>query len=447
MNKICIIAVLLFGCSVWTVGQNRYVFPTEVKPLLTSQWGQGYPYNKMCPWEMVDTVKKHTYAGCGPIVMSQVIRYSRYPSYSKQLNSRYDWTQMFDRPNDTTTVQQENAVAKLIVDCGTAANTLYGQSASSTKLTDLTMGLKKYFGYSRYMHIADRGYYKGAEGSKAWKTMIYNELKAGRPIIFRGEKGRRMAHVFIIDGCRDSTVHVNWGWNGKRDGYYDPDTLDGYRMSQRMVVEIAQPNYTPSIRRINVAKPGTLAKSITEKDWLMTQHVKISGTINKSDIKLLRQLAGGGRKGERNGNMSSIDMSEAVILTLPDSAFLGCDNLTYIALPITLPEISRYAFKGCGKLNYVKIQPMVNEIKRNAFMACFNLVEINLPKSLKRIDINAFNSCNSLTAVTIPPTVKYIGRGAFAYSKKLKSLSIPKSIPNIANDIIKGTSVKKIKRI
>lgn len=83
--------------------------------------------------------------------------------------------------SDTSAMEHINAVARLIRDCGTAAETNYGQTASSTKLNSVVQGLKKHFGYNRYMHIADRAYYRGKDGDKAWKELIFDELKAAGP--------------------------------------------------------------------------------------------------------------------------------------------------------------------------------------------------------------------------------------------------------------------------
>ena len=431
-----IIAAL--ACCIATAAQGRFLFPAEVTPIITTQWGQAYPYNRMCPTVTIDSVQKHVYAGCGPLVMSQVVCHDRKQQVAGI--APYRWELMDTQLGDTSAMEHVNAVARLIRDCGTAAETTYGQTASSTKLNGVVLGLKKYFGYNRYMHIVDRKYYRGKDGDKAWKELMFGELKAGRPIIIRGEKSRWNAHVFIIDGCRDSLVHVNWGWNGLRNGYYDPDSLYGFRANQRMVVGIAPEDVMPAARRIAVDSPGGLSRIIRESDWLRMHHIKLTGTINKDDIALLRQLAGGARHaGERNGTLSSIDMSECVILTLPDSAFYGCDNLTSILLPITLPEIGACAFAGCSKLNSVIIYPLVCDIRQKAFMGCFNLTGITLPKSLRSIGANAFNSCNALTSVVVPPSVQSIGSGAFAYSKNLRMITVPKTTKYQAASIAKGT--------
>lgn len=447
MRKMLLAALCAAYCVATALAQGAFVFPTEVKPLLKSAWGQGSPYNKLCPWERADTTVRHAMAGCGPIVMAQVMRRYAYPERSGLLGARYDWSLMPDRAGDSTSTGGQDAVARLIADCGTAAGTVYGRSASSTTLNEVVTALKKYFGYSRYMQIADRSDFGGAEGSREWKKLIYGELKAGRPVIVRAERTRRDAHVFIIDGCRDSTVHVNWGWAGSRDGYYDPDTLGGYRTDQRMVVDIAPEPYRPSVRSIRLRRPGSLASLITAADRLTLRHLKLSGTISGADLRLLRSMAGGKGSAGRRGCLCSIDLSEAVILTMPDSAFYGCANLTYISLPLTLPEISRYSFAGCSKLNRIDIPPMVSEIKRGAFSACFNLVGVSLPRSLRTIGASAFNSCNSLTEVSVPQGTEQIGAGAFAHCKKLHTLTVPKTLRNIGRDVVKGTAVTKITRL
>lgn len=445
-KRITTITIMAWAACLAAMAQGRFVFPTEVAPIVSTQWGQEYPYNRKCPTVTIDSVEKHVYAGCGPLVMSQTIRSLRHPARNKVTNRRYDWTLMPASVTDTTAIVRQNAVAQLIRDCGTAAGTDYRATASATKLNSVVRGLKRHFGYNRYMHIEDRARYAGEAGAREWKTLIYNELKAGRPVIIRGEKGPRNAHVFIIDGCRDSTVHVNFGWNGRRNGYYDPDSLYGFRHSQRMVTGVAPEGYVPVIRTINVDRAGTLSRKIKADDWLKLRHLKVTGLLNRDDISLLRSLAGGGNRGARRGNLSTLDMSESVILTLPDSAFAGCDNLTYIALPLTLPEIGRSAFSGCDKLNEVSMGPMVSAIRRRAFFGCFNLMGVRLPASLRTVEANAFNSCTALTEVTLPPNVTTVGQGAFAHAERLSVLRIPKAAGTIPQNVTKGTKVKRIIR-
>jgi hypothetical protein len=50
-----------------------------VTPLLTSVWGQLWPYNSLCPSDPNGS-GGYVAAGCGPLAMAQILRYHHYPS-------------------------------------------------------------------------------------------------------------------------------------------------------------------------------------------------------------------------------------------------------------------------------------------------------------------------------------------------------------------------------
>ena len=60
-----------------------------------------------------------------------------------------------------------------------------------------------------------------------WMAMVYDMLSNDHPILYSGkdinlELGILAGHNFIIDGYDENgLVHVNWGWYGIEDGYYD----------------------------------------------------------------------------------------------------------------------------------------------------------------------------------------------------------------------------------
>ena len=67
--------------------------------------------------------------------------------------------------------------------------------------------------------------------------MIYESLSKGHPVLYSGkdinfEVGILVGHNFIIDGYDENgLVHVNWGWHGQQDGYYDIATLTVGKLS------------------------------------------------------------------------------------------------------------------------------------------------------------------------------------------------------------------------
>lgn len=437
------------------IGSISGIYAQEVEPLISTEWGQDYPYNLLCPPLRSDTTgTRHVLAGCAPIVLSQTLCHYRKPASSPLIGNRYEYEWMFYHHTDSTTDAERMSVARLVRDCGTAGGTNYSQTAASTKLNSVVTALKQYFGYNKYLHILDRKFFAGKEGKKAWMNTIRRELSAGRPVIMRAERSKTYAHVFLIDGCTDSTLHCNFGWYGSRNGYYDPDTLYGFRYNQRMVVGVSPKTAENNVRKIHLDKPNTLQSKLRDADWLSTYHLQLTGTVGREDFAVLRQLCGGGKTsdrnggktGERNGNVCILDLTRTTALSIPARAFQGCENLTYVVLPYSLKEIGRMAFANCQKLNGVRLYDSVDEIGSSAFAGCFNLFDLAFPKSLYVIGANAFNSCTSLLSVTLPARLKTIDSGAFANCTNLASLAMPRKTRMLGSGVIKGCKVKKINR-
>lgn len=448
LSRIIILLAIITGSTLGLQAQ-------EVEPLITTGWGQDYPYNLLCqPLKGDTTGTRHVLAGCAPIVLSQTLCHFRTPASSPLIGNRYEYQWMFDHETDTTTDAERMAVARLVRDCGTAAGTYYTQTSASTKLNGVVIALKQYFGYNRNMHILDRKFFPGLAGKKAWMNTIKRELAAGRPVIMRAERSKTYAHVFLIDGCTDSTLHCNFGWYGKSNGYYDPDTLHGFRTNQRMIIGVTPKTIETAVRRIHLDKPNTLKSKLLATDWYSTYHLQITGVLAKEDFNVLRQLCGGGKtdergggkSGERNGNVCILDLTRTTALSIPPRAFQDCENLTTVILPYSLKEISRMAFANCQKLNRVQCYGNIDEIGRNAFAGCFNLYDINLPNSLLTIGANAFNSCTSLLSIVLPSGVKTIDSGAFANCKSLASISMSRQTRILGSGLIAGCKTKKINR-
>ena len=440
LSRIIILLAIIAGSTLGIKAQ-------EVEPLIKAEWGQDYPYNLLCPPLAKDTTgARHVLAGCAPITMSQIIRHFRSPESSSLLANHYEYDWMFSHHNDSLTDDERIAVANLVRDCGKAAGTKYTQTSASTKLNSVITALKQYFGYNKYMHILDRKFFPGLDGRKAWMNTIKGELAAGRPVILRAERSKTYAHVFIIDGCTDSTLHCNFGWYGKSNGYYDPDTLHGFRTNQRIIIGVSPKSIKTNERKIHLVKPGTLKDKVLAIDWRSTYCLQVSGTLGAEDFAILRQLCGGGKNGERNGNVCILDLTRTTALSIPPRAFYECENLAHITLPYSAKLIGRQAFANCQKLNGVHIYNNVDEIGQGAFSGCFNLYDVILPKSLLNIQSNAFNSCTSLLSVWVPKSVKTIDSGAFANCSSLASISMSKSTRLLGNGVISGCKTRKIHR-
>ena len=411
---------------------SQFVFPEEVKPLIKTQWGQHYPFNLLCP-ETDNNNGENTYklAGCGPVAMAQVVNYHRYPSMSPDGKYEYDWSQMFH--SLTSNVQKEEivAVAKLISDCGVSSFTEYGDERSSTSLSYIMGAMKRLFGYSNYMSIYNRSDFETPKRDSLYRQLIFSELKAGRPVLYRGTNEKGEGHLFIIDGCKKGKVHVNMGWGGNDNGYYELSDLRGYGQQHWMLVDVADNSYQAETKEVTINEAGTLVKLLTPEERLTTRHIKLKGKMNGIDFFTLREMS-------KKGLLRTVDMEQVEMEALPDTAFSDCYYLSHFVAPRTLKRIGNRSFFRCRNLNYAVFHDGLQEVGNAAFSGCENLLAVRLPSTTTKIGYNAYTSCNTLLSVTIPEGLLDIGNYAFSYCSHLYSINLPKSLRNIGKEVFKN---------
>ncbi len=215
-----------------SVADSDYV---TVGPLLTTQWDQsGNTYNYYTP---AGTTCIHTLTGCVATAWSQVLRYWQWPvqgsgNHSYTWNgttlsrdfsqSVYDWANMPAQLTSSSSQAQIEAVARLIADVGIAVDMDYSCSSSgSGAYADDQSILPVYFGYKTGAVQHARTSYNATTWFNLFKTEF--DATPARPIIFSvfdNEGG----HEIVADGYQTGTtnyVHVNMGWSGSEDGYYD----------------------------------------------------------------------------------------------------------------------------------------------------------------------------------------------------------------------------------
>lgn len=237
-----------------------------VAPLLGGiKWNQRAPYNNMCP--LYDGTNRSV-TGCVATAMAQVMMYHQYPKALKATikayttkskgigipeissGATYDWDNMLpDYSQSDYTSAQDDAVAKLMYHCGAAVKMDYGPSSGANVTPAI---LATYFGYDAdLMQDLTRTCFS----LQQWMTLIDNELKAKRPILYSGQSSDK-GHEFVCDGSDGKGLyHINWGWGGYQDGYFDLTILqpqkggagsgsavDGYNRDCSMIIGIAPDN-------------------------------------------------------------------------------------------------------------------------------------------------------------------------------------------------------------
>lgn len=210
-----------------------------VTPLLgDNSWGQGDPYNRRCPSVRYDKCV----TGCVATAMAQVMNYHRYPNVGKGIVNYYTttnsihlqenlslvqlyWDKMLSNYENNYTLEEANAIAGLMYACGTSVQMDYctlSQGGSGAYQKDLIPAFVGNFGYDNDAAFLDRRYC----ALEDWHQILINELNEGRPVNYAGQSTRDGGHSFVIDGYKENVggfypyYHVNWGWNGSCNGYY-----------------------------------------------------------------------------------------------------------------------------------------------------------------------------------------------------------------------------------
>lgn len=221
------------------VAQSQVVrqsaFPSKVNPLLTTTWGQRSPYDALCP--LINGQK--TLTGCVATAMAQVINYHKYPdramgsvdytyeAYNVTYRRQFDLTKEAMNWDNIASPSKDggHAVSWLMACCGASVNMTYYTITSDAGFNRIAPALRGNFGYATNMTEHWRKDYDSAD----WLAIIKRELSEKRPVIVSGYSATYSGHCFVFDGYNEQDmVHVNWGFDGGWDGFYELDALNPY---------------------------------------------------------------------------------------------------------------------------------------------------------------------------------------------------------------------------
>ncbi len=222
---------------------------------LGSHWTQDYPYNQLCPRDPV-MGNAYSYAGCPAVAMGQIINYLRttegtrfddsddYTHYYAGRNYVIDddWATLkfpaFPELNellDSVDVIFERGeelpdllAAAVVFACGTALKQVYTSEGSGTFYVDQAFEAYQRFGFTDCLLFRE-------PDSLMYATLISN-LQAGYPAHLAVENpAGTVGHNVVVDGYReeDGKFHINFGYGGTLDNWYDiPDPNFYYGMTK-----------------------------------------------------------------------------------------------------------------------------------------------------------------------------------------------------------------------
>lgn len=250
--------------STENVPKARRTTRANVEPLISTEWGQGDPYNEMCP--MIGAERCIT--GCVATSMAQVVNYYRWPQESTNAIPAYTsvMNNLFCEELPPTKFKWEymgrKQIARLMRYCGQAVKMDYGINASSSDNSLIINALVDYFGFNPGAQCV----YSRDCSDEEWADLLYNELAAERPVIMAGTDIYRGGHSFIAHGYENGLFSINWGWEGSCDGNFALTNLASiggdYTLYQSAIIGIQSPAGAPTVPKAKVK-----VKSFELSDW------------------------------------------------------------------------------------------------------------------------------------------------------------------------------------
>ncbi|MBO4827036.1 MAG: C10 family peptidase [Prevotella sp.] len=229
-----------------------------IAPLIKTTWHQYLPLNYNCPYD--NNERRNTLVGCVALTLAQLMYYYQYPKsttvtipayktntgyemkalppttfdYSKILLN-YDLVSDSERGSINANDPSIKEITKLILYAGCALEMQYSTMGSAAVFDNALIA--KYFGYDKGARYLLAGNYP----HDVWEEMVYQELKAGRPVPYSAGAVGNQSHQFIIDGYDgNGYFHVNLGYfsRGGENVFYKLGVINQCQ-SQTSLVEFS----------------------------------------------------------------------------------------------------------------------------------------------------------------------------------------------------------------
>ena len=281
------LSFLLLVCSLTGMAQAPHIKTVEIpdcetttvrsEGLLTSHWTQNFPYNAMCPRDPSNN-NSYSAAGCPAIAMGQIINYlrttqaTRFDDSDDYVHSYAGRNYMIDDDWETmgfpsfpqlnvlldsvdATFQRDDELpdmlaAAVVFACGTACTQVYTSQGSGTFGVGQAFEAYQRFGFTECQLFL--------EPDSVMYTSLISNLQAGYPAHLAVENPEgTVGHNVVVDGYRESDgkFHLNFGYGGSMDDWYDipdPDFPYGMTKMEGIILNII-PTTTPiAVHEISV---------------------------------------------------------------------------------------------------------------------------------------------------------------------------------------------------
>lgn len=199
----------------------------------------------------------------------------------------------------------------------------------------------------------------------------------------------------------------------------------------------AEEQNNPKVDNINHSITTYKEGQIAENPQLIVDAIgtdgslAISGPMNENDIAALKKYMT-----DNSDATLSLDLTDAILASIPDLAFSQIKGLVSIELPEGLTKIGNSwngsVFYGCTGLESVKFPSTLEEMAFSSFFGCTNLETIDLSKTkVASIEAALFHDCSSLTSVSFGPETSVFNNTVFVGCSSLTTidLSLCEAVP------------------
>ncbi|MBR1593342.1 MAG: leucine-rich repeat protein [Alloprevotella sp.] len=417
----------------------------NVEPLLREHWGQDY--------SKYVTAK----TGCVATAVAQIMNYHRWPQhgYGSHTNVNqtsqsidfsehtYQWSKMTSTADAD---ERYEAISRLMADVGCAANMDYGidwRNASAAYSHNAYKALATHFNYDegtmQYIsNYSQRGiiHYMGTE---TMADAIRSELRASRPVYYAGRDtiwkedyiyGQHIryldfteGHALVIDGFSDDGLfHVDFGWDGRCNGYYSLKLIRPYGENDKSA------SYAPWSEIITGIQPAKREKVEVDGVWYDLDEEAGKAILASSgsdayygEVTVPAQIVYEGKTYPVEG-MRDLALRERINEDRP---------ITQLTIKAKLGDIPDGLFEGLSTIENVTFAGGVERIGYHAFAYNPSLKSVSITGA-KQIDEEAFSWCEGLQSVALGEGVKSVGRAAFANCPALETLTMAEGLDSIA---------------
>lgn len=320
-------------------------------------------------------------------------------------------TPTFTVPTTTTPVPGKTLT---VANSGTTVTGLFSEDASTEAKHSFTAVLLpgKYAADDTFVKLNIQG---GTSLTvKANVQQLTDGLESGKAYTFNVTVGKNGATI-------NSVTVGDWG----TDGWTESGTAD-----EETGPKVNADTHTISLSDVGQLNAELIGQALNGETT--NGSLAISGPMNEDDIAALKKYMT-----DNSDATLSLDLTDAILASIPDRAFYQITGLVSIKLPEGLTKIGTFfrgnVFYECTGLESVTFPSTLEEMTFNSFFGCTNLETIDLSKTkVASIEAALFSNCSSLTSVSFGPETSVFNNTVFVGCSSLTTidLSLCEAVPD-----------------